>query len=119
MAGDVDSFPPVIQYLIYFCGGVGVIASWLLGGRRKGGETVNERDVRLTAIEEGLAKIERERERDQTDRDMAALRREIETGVQQVVKAFRESTDAQFKEMNRQIVGLRQHVGRLSRKQPK
>lgn len=115
MAGDVDGFPPIVSYLIYFGGGLGLFFGWLFGGR-KHGETPDERDTRIEALEKALAN---QHERDQTDRDLAVLRRDIEGNLQQIVRAMREATDKQIEAINRQLIDLGRQVRRLSRREPK
>lgn len=111
MAGDADGFPPVVQYLIYFGGGIGLFLGWLFGGRRRG-ETIDERDIRLAAIEKALTN---QHERDRTDHDLADLRRQIEENLQQVVKAARVALEDQIKEINLQLIDLGRQIRRLSR----
>lgn len=127
MAGEADGFSPLVQLTIYAGGVAASILAALIGGRRKretAGERADRMDAdRIAAIEEELAKgRERESnriEREHTERELLEMRRQMEDNLQQIIKSIRESFDLQIKEINRQLVGLRQQIGRLSRKQPK
>jgi chromosome segregation ATPase len=130
MAGEGEGFPSILQSLIYIGSGIAVALATLIGGRKKGGESTSERDDRLAAIEQELADRKEidsiRREREHTERDMAALRHDIEENARQVIKAMREpierqiaTIELQVADITRQIAGLKAQVGRLSRKQPK
>lgn len=116
MVGEVDGFPSIVQALIYIGSGVAVTIAALIGGRhKKSDETMSERD-RIAALE----RVQRERvQREQTDLELEAMRKELKRDLGEVMKAVREALEAQIREINRQIVSLRQQVARLSRKQAK
>lgn len=125
MAGDPEGFPPIISYIIYFGGGIGLFLGWLFGGRRKYGETSGDDrpDVdRIAAIERELAdRKERDasrRERDQTNHDLGEMRRDIEENLQKIVEAMRVTMERQIVELTRQVEIVKRRVGRV-RRQPR
>lgn len=122
MAADVENFPPIVQAIIYVGSAVGITIAAIIGGRKKHREPTDE-DTRLAAVERQLAdqktRDSTRRERDQTDKDLIMLRRSIEENLQQVIKALHEPMARQLAEIDRQVVGMKQQINRLSRKQPR
>jgi hypothetical protein len=105
---------------------------YLLGKRRKGGERDDDdadrrkAEKERDALKEEVAALLRKDERNQTNRDIAiacreieqrfnmanaALRGDLETAAEKVVKAVRESLEGQIKtlrdDVNKKLAGLR------------
>lgn len=125
MAGEGGDNFSIVNALIYIGSGIAVTVAALIGGRKKGGETVDEREVRLAAVEKELAADRALRVRERAESEMAAMRADIEQNLQQVMAAERapimkklDGFEQQIAAIIRQLASQRAQIARLSRKQP-
>lgn len=72
MAGDVENFPPAIQWIIYAGTAVGVTIATIIGGRKR-----KRVDDDGDKERERIADLVRQVERGETTRDIDKLRREF------------------------------------------
>ncbi|HLH94983.1 MAG TPA: hypothetical protein VKW08_07685 [Xanthobacteraceae bacterium] len=114
MENEVPNFPPGLAGLVVVGAAIAHITIWLFtrtSPEKTGGG--DERERRLDALERDL---NHRKEREEIDRDLADMRRDLEENLQKVIRALRDPLERKIGELERHVVALKEDVDTLRRR---